>query len=151
MCVNISNLYVANGVGRQREFAIMLALGIGKVAFVRKLLIESALIAVIGGCCGMTLAWFGVKAFQLAPIIALLELSEINIDGHVLLFALIISTLSGILAGVFPAIWFSGINISSSLRAFFTWIFSNSKPRGTRGCFDLLFPVIPAPPVVDST
>jgi len=115
MCINISNLYVANGVRRQREFAIMSALGISKIAFVRKLLIESTLIAVIGGCCGMVVAWFGVKAFRLAPIIALLELSEIKIDGYVLLFALIISTLSGILSGIFPSIWFSGINISSSL------------------------------------
>jgi predicted permease len=115
MCVNISNLYIANGVRRQREFAIMSALGISRIAFVRKLLIESALIAVIGGCCGIIFAWFGVKALRLSPVIALSELREIKLDACVLLFALAVSTLSGMLSGIFPAIWFSRINIPFSL------------------------------------
>src|SRR5262249_22131760 len=40
------------------------------------------------------------------------------------------------------------------LKAFFAWVFRNTKPRGSRGsrgCFVLLFPVIPVTPVVDST
>jgi predicted permease len=93
----------------------MAALGISRIAFVRKLLIESTLIAVIGGCCGIIFAWFGVKALRLSPVIALSELSEIKLDTYVLLFALAVSTLSGMLSGIFPAIWFSRINIPFSL------------------------------------
>jgi len=103
-CVNAGNLMLARASGRSREFAIRAALGAGWWRLVRQSLTESFLLALTGGALGLFVAyWATHAALSLLPT-TLPRAQEVHIDYRVLLFALGISLLSGILAGLAPAL-----------------------------------------------
>jgi predicted permease len=112
-CVNVGNLMLARASGRSREFAIRTALGASWWRLVRQSLTESVLLALSGGALGLLVTyWATHAALSLLPT-TLPRAQEVRIDYRVLLFALGISLLSGILAGLAPALrnsnsWFSG-------------------------------------------
>lgn len=103
-CVNVSNLMLARSTGRSREFAIRTALGAARSRLLRQSLVESMLLAFIGGAFGLMLAAWGTKAALAALPTALPRSSEIHLDARVLLFTFAISMLTGILAGLAPAL-----------------------------------------------
>ena len=103
-CVNVSNLMLARSTGRAREFAIRTALGAARSRLLRQSLVESMLLAFLGGSFGLTLAAWGTKAALAALPTALPRSSEIHLDGRVLIFTLGVSMLTGILAGLAPAL-----------------------------------------------
>jgi len=103
-CVNVSNLMLARSTGRAREFAIRTALGAARSRLLRQSLIESMLLAFVGGAFGLTLAAWGTKAALAALPTALPRSSEIHLDGRVLVFTLAVSMLTGVLAGLAPAL-----------------------------------------------
>jgi predicted permease len=102
--VNVANLLVARGVARQREMAIRLSVGAGKAALIRQLMIESLLLACIGGGLGIAIA-YGCTS----PLLNLLsfDLSSASIsarpDWRVLLFAAGATIAAGIGFGLLPA------------------------------------------------
>jgi len=103
-CVNVGNLMLARASGRSREFAIRAALGAGWWRLVRQSLTESLLLSLTGGALGVFVAyWATHAALSLLPT-TLPRAQEVRIDYRVLLFALGISLLSGILAGLAPAL-----------------------------------------------
>jgi predicted permease len=103
-CVNVGNLMLARASGRAREFAIRAALGAGWWRLVRQSLTESLLLSCGGGALGLLLAyWATHAAISLLPA-TLPRAQEVRIDYRVLLFALALSLLSGILAGLLPAL-----------------------------------------------
>ena len=103
-CVNVGNLMLARASGRSREFAIRAALGAGWWRLVRQSLTESLLLSVTGGALGLFVAyWATHAALSLLPT-TLPRAQEVRIDYRVLLFALGISVLSGLLAGLAPAL-----------------------------------------------
>src|ERR1041384_3395831 len=102
-CVNVGNLMLARASGRAREFAIRAALGAGWWRLVRQSLTESLLLSFTGGALGLFVAyWATHAALSLLPT-TLPRAQEVRVDYRVLLFALGISLLSGILAGLAPA------------------------------------------------
>jgi predicted permease len=103
-CVNVSNLLLARSTGRAREFAIRAAVGAGQWRLIRQLLTESMLLATAGGGLGLLLAWWGTRAALGVLPTALPRADEIRLDGRVLLFTLGISLLTGVLAGLAPAV-----------------------------------------------
>jgi len=115
-CVNVSNLLLARSTGRTREFAIRAALGAGKWQLLRQSLIESLLLALAGGGFGLVAANWGTHAALAVLPTTLPRATEVGLDSRVLIFTATISVLTGILAGLAPALKMSGSRLSETLK-----------------------------------
>jgi putative ABC transport system permease protein len=119
-CANIANLLLGRAVIRSREMSIRAALGAGRARIIRQLLTESILLSVIAGALGSFLAYFGVRAFDVA--LDAMEVREsgsqlvFSIDRNVLLYMAAISLGTGIVFGLVPALRISRIDLSSGLK-----------------------------------
>jgi predicted permease len=102
-CADEANLLLADGLSRRREIAVCLALGASRRRIFGQALRESLLIAGVGGALGTLLAWSGLKLLVAASPAELPRLEEVSLSGHALAFAVLITTLAGILAGLAPA------------------------------------------------
>jgi len=120
-CVNVANLLLARGAGRQKEFAIRLALGAPPSRIARQLFTENSMLALAGGAAGLLVAAIGTRllfyAFKLGgPSLPLRRLDAISMDGRVFAFALLVSCLTGLLFGVGPALTALRANLSDPLK-----------------------------------
>ena len=115
-CVNLANLLLARGSGRQREIAIRVALGAGRVRLIAQLLTESVLLAFVSGCVALlTVVWLKSALLKFAPP-DLPRLNEVTISAGVLFFAFSVSILTGIIFGLAPALQGASPNQIASLR-----------------------------------
>src|SRR5579859_785919 len=112
-CANVSNLVLSRGVQRRREIALRAALGASRSRIVRQLLIESVLLAFIGGAGGVLLATAGVSAFRAFAPSGFSRLDEVRVEPSIALIAFAASALAGILCGLVPA--FSGSKSDANL------------------------------------
>src|SRR3954470_24770638 len=103
-CANVASMLLARGAARQRELAIRAALGSGRARIVRQLLTEAVLLSLGGALLGVLLAAWGVDALVALAPKTIPRLDEGRLDSAVLGFALGISLLSGLIAGVMPAL-----------------------------------------------
>jgi putative ABC transport system permease protein len=115
-CVNVSNLLLARATGRTREFAIRAALGAGQWRLLRQSLTESILLALAGGGLGSVLAALGTRAALTVLPTGLPRADEIGLDARVLPFTLGISLLTGVLAGLAPALKTSQWRLAETLK-----------------------------------
>ena len=104
-CVNVTSMLLARGAKRQGEFVMRAALGAPRMRVVRQLLTESLLLAVIGGLVGLLVAEAGVRAFVALSPAGLPRAGAIEVNGTAFAFALALSTVTGILAGLAPALY----------------------------------------------
>lgn len=104
-CANVGNLLLVRAVDRERESVVRLALGAGRWRLVRQALAESLVLSSLGGLAGVALGWGGTRLLAALQPEGMLPVSDIGLDGGVLLFALGITTLSGLLFGIGPALW----------------------------------------------
>jgi len=114
-CANVANLVLVRAEGRQQEFAVRTALGAGRGRLIREWLLESVVLALIGGAIGTGIAYAGVRLLKAIGPDTLPRLQEITIDGRVLAFALLVSILSGVLFGLIPAFRYAGRRLSGIL------------------------------------
>jgi len=104
-CANLASLSLARGIAREREVAIRAALGAGRWRLVRQFLTESVVLSMIGGALGLLVAWGGLKALKIGIPPGIVPPNVyVAMDGRVLLFVLLISVMTGVVFGVFPAI-----------------------------------------------
>lgn len=116
-CANIANLVLARAWGRQREFAIRAALGAGRGRLVRLVLVESLVLAAIGGVIGAFLGWRLLQLIiDLHPSF-LTELTGVRLDATVLGIVLVIATLSGFAFGLAPALFAGNARVALALNA----------------------------------
>ncbi len=103
-CANVANLLLARGVGRSREVAVRFALGARRWDIVRQFLMESCLLAAIGGIGGYVLA---LAAWKILPAIApvtIPRLAAARADSAIFVFTLVLATVNGLLFGMAPAL-----------------------------------------------
>ena len=103
-CANVANLLLARAAQRQKEMAIRTAIGANQTQLVRLLLVESMLLAVIGGSLGCLLAFWGIDLLVALKPENLPRLDQVGIDWSVLLFTGGISLTTGLLFGLAPAL-----------------------------------------------
>ena len=102
-CANLASLLLARGSGRQREMALRAALGASRGRLLRQGLVESCLLALIGGVLGIVLAAQGVELFRAIAPPDTPRLSEISVDSTLLWFSVLTSLIAGVLFGIVPA------------------------------------------------
>src|ERR1043165_7667095 len=114
-CVNLANLMLARSSGRRREMAIRLALGASRRRLILQLLTESLLLSFIGGALALVVLTLLLKGFvQFIPA-DIPRLNEIEINLSVLGFVFLVSTVTGLLFGLFPALQSSQPDVIANL------------------------------------
>ncbi|MCG8608110.1 FtsX-like permease family protein, partial [bacterium] len=104
--VNVINLLLSRAVAREKEFAVRAALGSGRRLLIRQLLIESCLLSLSGGVLGLAAAYWWVDYLSEMIRNDLPVWITVHVDLKVLAFTFAIATLTGLIAGLFPA-WHS--------------------------------------------
>ncbi len=112
-CANLANLALSRQMRRSREMAIRMATGASRWNIFRQMLTESVLVALAGGALGIAIAFFGSKLL-IAYAARMTPLSDaIHVDRRVLLFALVLSLLTGLLFAALPGYVASRIRLTS--------------------------------------
>jgi putative ABC transport system permease protein len=115
-CANVANLFAARGAARAREFAIHAAVGATRWQIITKLLIESFLIALLGGALGFFIAvWVRDSLIALSPG-GVSRFQQISFDFPVLGFTFLIASLTAIVFGLWPAWQTSHTNFQLALK-----------------------------------
>jgi putative ABC transport system permease protein len=126
-CANLTNLFLARASTRQRELAMRLALGAGRLRLIRLLLTESVLVAVAGALVGLLVTWFGLKsAGALIPGQFQILGLEATVNTRVLAWSLALAVASGVVVGILPALQAGGTDPHESLKA-------DTRTGGSRG------------------
>jgi putative ABC transport system permease protein len=116
-CVNVANLLLARGSARQREIAIRASLGAGRARIVRQTLTESLVLAATGGLLGVTSAmWLLEVLLAIIPRGMLPSEADPRLSVPVLLFALVTTTVCGLLCGSAPAWHASRVELNETLK-----------------------------------
>jgi predicted permease len=119
-CANVSNLLLAQAAGRGRELAIRAAIGAGRGRLVRQLLVESLLLAALGGVAGLALACLSIPVLR-SGLLGIVTgkvpgLETIGVDWRTLAFSFGVSLLTGVLFGALPALQISRIDLNRTLK-----------------------------------
>jgi putative ABC transport system permease protein len=120
-CANVANLQLARTLARQKEIATRLALGANRWEITRQLLMESVLVAILGGCAGLLMAdsGIGVLSRSIPPLIVqhVPGLKHLEVDLTVLVLTFVAALFSGILTGLAPAWYVSRSNLQLALQS----------------------------------
>ncbi len=105
-CVNVTNLLLARATTREHEIAVRTALGASRSRIIRQLLVESLVLATLGGAGGVAIATWSVRALVAAApaTLATLRDLDVSVDGRALLLACAVSIGSVLLFGTAPAL-----------------------------------------------
>jgi len=115
-CVNVGNLFLARSVSQTRDIIIRTALGARRSRLVGLRLTESLLVAAAGGVLGSIIAYWGVRLLLAVSPGSLARAEEVQFDWRLLVFALVVTTVTGLVFGAAPAIRATQSNPSDALR-----------------------------------
>lgn len=115
-CVNIANLLLARATARQKETAVKLALGASRLRLIRQFMLETIVLAMVGGGLGLLLAYWGTDLLVSLFEVHIPRANEIQVNGQVLIFTFSVSLLVGVLLGLAPALGVLNPDINESLK-----------------------------------
>jgi len=115
-CANVANLLLVRAQGRQQELAIRAALGATRCRIAAELLFENLVLALLGGVLGLAVAYAALRLLITIAPSDLPRLEEIGIDGHTLLFSLVVTLVASMLFGSLPVLKFAGKHLGTGLR-----------------------------------
>jgi putative ABC transport system permease protein len=116
-CANLANLFAARGAAREREFAIRAAIGASRMQIVRQLLIESFVIALLGGALGFFIALWSRDVLSMLAPRNVSRFQDVSFDPPVLAFTFIIASVTAVLFGLWPAWQSSRGDVQLALKA----------------------------------
>jgi putative ABC transport system permease protein len=124
-CGNAAALLLVRGLQRQQEYAVRIAMGLGRIGLLRKVLTESLVLAILGGALGVGLAIFAVQLFKVIAGHAVPRLDDLTAGWGVLGWGLGLAVLAAFLAGAIPALRAYRLNPMDVLK--------DAGPKGTAG------------------
>jgi predicted permease len=128
-CANVANLTLVRSSSRQREIAIRTSMGAGRGRIARQLLTESVLLALLGGGLGVLACRASFHVILSLIPADIPHVGAITIDGQVLLFALLLSVITGMVFGIVPALGASRLDLNASLKEASVRIGSSGQGR----------------------
>lgn len=114
-CANLAALLLARGGARSREVATRMALGSGRFAVVRQLMVESLVLALIGGTMGVAIGALGLEGLQTIAGDRFSDWQRVSMDGRVLGMCAALSVLTSVMFGLVPAWQASRLDVQSAL------------------------------------
>jgi predicted permease len=115
-CVNVASLTLARASTRTREVAVRAALGASRGRIVRQMFTESLLMAALGGALGVGLAFGATRLIGPAVPDGLFRIGEVDVDGTVLLFTVVVTLLTPVVFGLAPALAATRSDLAATLK-----------------------------------
>jgi putative ABC transport system permease protein len=115
-CANVASLLLSRALAREKEIAVRTALGAKRGVIIRQLLMESVLLALVGGVVGLGLSWLATRSLAVLGAANLPKGIPIAVDWRVMLFMVAVSVVTGLAFGMFPALQLSRTDMNSRLR-----------------------------------
>jgi putative ABC transport system permease protein len=115
-CANVANLLLARASARQKEIALRTALGASRWRIIRQLLIESLMLAFVGGGLGLLLAIWLARLFVIFGPANIPRVDQVHLDPRVLVFTFALSVVTGVAFGLVPALQLSKPNVTGWLK-----------------------------------
>jgi predicted permease len=117
-CANCSILLLARGESRQHELTIRTAIGASRFRIVRQLLVESFAISFAGAVIGVFASlWLARLPLQIMPNSYFPQEAAITVNLPILIFSVGLALFSGVLSGLYPALWVSRPNLSQMIQS----------------------------------
>jgi predicted permease len=116
-CANVAGMLLARASARRREISVRLAIGASRGRLIQQLLVEGALLGMLGAVAAIAMAWTLVHGLQGIKLPVPVDVAlDLRIDARVLTFSILIAAVTGVLAGLLPALKASAPSLVADLR-----------------------------------